>query len=228
MDDLLGRAIQNYQNGDKDASLIIHNKYGKPDIMPIEVYFRQENDLSDLEQFALSLAQGRVLEVGAGAGSLCLILQDMALEVDAIEISPLCVEVMRQRGVKSIIETDFFEYEKPDKYDTIFLLMNGLGLVGYLGELENTFRKLKNMLTPTGQIIFDSSDVAYLYDEPFPGNKYYGEIAYCYEYKGERSDWFNWLYVDFETMGDAALSSGLQIQLIQSDDSGQYLARAVL
>lgn len=228
MDDIIGRAIQDYQNGNKDAGLIIHNKYGIPDIMAVEVYFRNEKDLSDQEQFALSLAKGRVLEVGAGAGSLCLILQNMALEVDAMEISPLCVEVMHQRGIKRIIETDFFEYETADRYDTIFLLMNGIGLGGYLGELENTFHRLKKMLTPTGQIIFDSSDVAYLYKEHFPGNKYYGEIAYCYEYEGKKGDWFNWLYVDFETMCDVALSSGLQIQLIQSDESGQYLARAVL
>jgi hypothetical protein len=98
------------------------------DIMPIETLFRSFAGMPELEQKALKLAQGRTLDVGAGAGCHSLILQEKGIDVTAIDISPLSVETMRERGVMKVLQQDFFTLNT--QFDTILLLMNGIGIVG--------------------------------------------------------------------------------------------------
>lgn len=226
MDDIFGEAIWDYHLTNKNQDLIIHNYYGEPEKMPIEVYFRNEDQLSEQEEFALSLAKGNVLEIGAGAGALCSIMINRGMSVTALEISPLCVKVMKERGIENAHNVDFFLYESDLKYDTIYLMMNGLGLCETLPKLRVLFSKLATLLADGGQVLFDSSNVDYVYDK-LPLDKYYGEIDYCNEYKNRNGDWFKWLYVDFLTMEKYANELGFEVQLIMEDENAQYLARAV-
>ena len=53
----------------------IWNNYGFKEEMPIETYFREWDDFPQIEQFALSLTKGKVLDIGAGAGAHSLYLQ---------------------------------------------------------------------------------------------------------------------------------------------------------
>ena len=226
MDDLLGRAIVDYQKGKLDASLLIYNDYGEPDEMPVEVYFRDEIDFSPADSYAVNLCRGKVLEIGAGAGAVCLALQDRGLEVVGLDISPGCVQIMKERGVAHFIHADFFKWVTNDKFDTILLLMNGIGFSARLANLTMVLNKLKSLLSPGGQIFFDSSDVTYLYPLGLPTNKYYGEIDYQYGYNGTFGQWFSWLYVDFETLRSYAKACDLEVQLIMQENTGQYLIRA--
>src|SRR5579875_3682175 len=130
MSDILGQAVHAYYHQQKPHyKLWIHNRYGPKEEMPVETYFRDEDDMPDLEWLALNECRGTVLDIGAGAGSHALLLQERGFDVTAIEISPLSIEVMRQRGVKNIIEGDVFKYSE-QQYDTLLLLMNGIGLAG--------------------------------------------------------------------------------------------------
>ena len=77
-------------------------------------------------------------------------------------------------------------------------------------------------------MLFDSSDVAYLFTAAnFPLQHYYGEIDYEYEYREQHSGWFKWLYVDKQTMQKVALKAGFVMQLLFEDEHDQYLARLV-
>ena len=203
MDDIFGEAIRDYHSTRKAEHFLIHNYYGDPEVMPVEAYFRSEPHLSEQERFALSLAKGKVLEIGAGAGALSLILKDRGFDVTSIEISPLCVEVMKARGLKKVENCDFYYFSTPQKFDSIYLLMNGLGISGTLSRLRILFERMAGLLADNGQIIFDSSNVDYVY-EKLPKESYYGEIEYCNEYRGRRGEWFKWLYVDFLTMEEEA------------------------
>jgi len=227
MDDLLGKAIVDYHSGKLDASLSIYNHYGEPDEMPIEVYFRDEIDFSPADSYAVNLSQGKILEIGAGAGAVCLALQDRGLEIEGLDISPGCVQIMKERGVARIIHADFFKWVTNHKFDTILMLMNGIGFCSCLANLTMVLNKLKSLLNPGGQILFDSSDVTYLYPEGLPTNKYYGEIDYQYGYNGTFGQWFSWLYVDFKTLCTYAKTCDLEVQLIMQEETGQYLVRAV-
>lgn len=211
------------QNG--KHKLWINNTYGPKEEMPLEVYFRSEDEMPDLELMALKHCSGKVLDIGAGAGSHALILQDRGMAVTALDISGLAVTIMLQRGVKYAAEQDIFTYNR-GKFDTLLLLMNGIGLCGTIRQLRLFLQHAKTLLNKGGQLIFDSSDIAYLYEGELPDNaEYYGEISYQYVYKGQKTDWFKWLYVDEVKLKSVAVEEGWVMEVLYKDDMDQYLAR---
>lgn len=221
--DILGRALVDFYNGKADT-LWINNKYDEPEEMPIEVFFREREDITELDKAAIELCSGRVLDIGAGAGANSLVLQEK-WDVTAIELSEGACQVMRAQGVKNGIIGDVFDY-KSAEFDTLLLLMNGIGLAGSLSNLTSTLTHFKSLLAPDGQIILDSSDISYLYEElTKPKENYFGELQYQYEYKGELGEWFNWLYVDFDNLKQHAEEAGLMAECIITDEYDQYLAR---
>lgn len=221
-EDIYGLALKEYYEHQKPFYLKLHNNYGKPEKMPVEVFFREDHDLSDLEQLALDHCSGSVLDVGAGAGVHSLILQDIGLDVTAIDISASAVEVMEMSGVNKALKQDVLDL-KDQKFDTILLLMNGLGLVGKLKDLPGYLTTFKNLLNENGKIILDSSDISYLYEVP-PTDHYHGEIEYQFEYKGRKGMPFSWLYADKVILETNAKEVGLSCNVIYEDDTDQYLA----
>lgn len=228
MSDLLGEALYDYYTKKPLSKLWIHNKYGKKEEMPVKTYFRNTQQMPDLELIAMQNCAGKVLDIGAGAGSHVLALQEKGTDVTAIEISDKAVEVMKLRGVKKIVAGDFFLFQI-NRFDTLLLLMNGIGLTGDLSGLKAFLQHAKKLLQPAGQLLFDSSDVAYLYDNKIPAmDHYYGEIKYCYEYKKQKTDWFTWLYIDKKTLTKLADDEGWKTEIIFEDEYDQYLAKLVL
>ena len=225
MKDILGNAIMDYYNYERKHILWVHDHHGPKVEMPIETYFRRESQMPELELKALSLCKGTILDIGAGAGSHALVLEDREMEVTAMDISPQLVSVMEMRGVTKYIEADIFKY-KEAQFDTLLLLMNGLGLVGNMEGLRRFLKHCKTLLKPNGQLLFDSSDVAYLYEDDIPVmDEYYGEITCRYEYRKQKSDWFSWLYIDRKTLQLVADDEGWKMEFIMEDESGQYLVR---
>ncbi|MFD2146906.1 class I SAM-dependent methyltransferase [Mucilaginibacter antarcticus] len=227
MNDVLGRAIFDYHQSNTDTKLWINNKYGEPEEMPVATYFRSEDDMPDLEWMALEQCRGNVLDIGAGAGSHALLLQDWKIDVTALDISALCATVMQARGVAKAIQGDIFEFTQ-QKFDTLLMLMNGMGLAGTIEGLKELLQHLKTLLKPDGQLLFDTSDIAYLYEGNLPKQGYYGEIEYQYSYKNEKTEWFNWLYVDERTLQQIATEAGYRMEVLMDDEYGQYLTRLTL
>lgn len=227
MDKVFEKAVLDFYNGRQSEILLIHNTYGEPDEMPLDVYFRDKEDLTELETIALERCKGKVLDLGAGMGSLTLILQEKGLTIDALEISPAFCSIMFDRKVKSIIETDFLTAPEIGKYETILMMMNGFGLCGSIDKLPKLFDALNRNLTAEGQVIFDSSDLSYLYDKDLPENKYYGEMDFQYEYNGLKGSWFKWLYIDPERLKVEAAKHGFELEVLFTEDTGQYLGKLV-
>lgn len=217
-----------YHNGRDVDTLLLHNNYGVPEEMPVEVFFRDEEDMPDVELCALDICEGSVLDIGAGVGMHARILQNRGYEVTALEISKEALKIMAARGVANIIERDIFLFDGK-KYDTLLLLMNGIGIVGTIEKLEKFLDHAKTLLNPDGQILLDSSDITYLYEDiPRPEGKYFGELRYRYEYKGKVGEWFEWLYIDQTLLEEIANKKGFDCQVIFEDEDDHYLARLSL
>ncbi len=224
MADPLGQAIHDYHFRNHPGKLWIHNMYGSKEEMPVSAYFRPPSQFHELEAIAVERCVGHVLDIGAGAGAHALYLQEI-MSVTALEVSPLSCEVMRDRGVRDVVNSSINDYSGK-QFDTLLLLMNGIGLVETIQGLRTFLPKMKQLVKPAGSMIFDSSDVAYLYEGEVPaGPPYYGEIAYQYEYKKLLSNWFHWLYVDRSTLAAIAKESGWKYEFIAEDSHDQYLAR---
>ncbi len=219
--DLPGIAISDFHFKKAKTKLFVHDTFGPKVEMPISVYFREWKEMPELEKKAINLCSGKVLDIGAGAGSHALELQKTT-EVTALEISPNACEVMRDRGVKNVICEDIFKFQG-EKFDTLLLLMNGIGLCGDIVGLRKFLRHARTLLEPGGRLIFDSCDIIYMYEEtPLP-IFYYGEVQCKYEYADELTSWFKWLYIDSLMLSKIAKEEGWKSEVVATDNQFQYL-----
>ena len=229
--DPMGAAILDYQKSERVGRLRVLSSMFEEDEMPVKHLFRNLEEMPMLEQKALSLAKGKVLDVGAGAGCHALALQAQSIAVKAIDISPLSCEAMELRGVMNAECINLFDEHLETGFDTILLLMNGTGIAGKIENLPALFNRLKALLNKGGQILIDSSDIKYIYeneDGSFDINlnaAYYGEVDYQMVYKDVKGDSFDWLYVDFPLLKSIAESCGLHGELIAEGEHYDYLAR---
>ena len=242
MKDLLGKAILDFQTNNSPENLITETNISEADEMSVDYLFRSFNEMPKLEKKALQLCKGKVLDVGCGAGSHSLYLQEKGFEVTAIDISENAIKACKLRGLNDIrvqnileVSTDTSESElAKQKFDTILLLMNGTGIFGTLAETSKYLHKLKSLLNPNGQILIDSSDIIYMFDEDtdgsylVPADGYYGELTFTISYKNETEESFPWLYLDYNTLQNAAQSNGLECELILEGEHFDYLARLTL
>jgi SAM-dependent methyltransferase len=215
-------ALHDYFYKGAAKKLILHNNYGEPEEMPVSVFFREDVHLTELELYALNLCQGEILDIGAGVGVHTLELQKRLLNVTALEISPKACEIMNDRGVKIVLNTSLYDTIE-QTYDTLLLLMNGFGLSGKIVNVSSFLNTIKRLLKPQGQVIVDSSDVSYMYDEK-PVDQYFGEVEFCYEYKHIVGEWFNWLYIDPSSLIKVCKENNWDCQIVFKDKQDQYLA----
>ena len=232
MKDLFGKAILDFQTNNSPEDLITETTISEEDEMSVAYLFRDFFGMPKLEQQALLLSKGKVLDVGCGAGSHSLYLQkEKNLEVTAIDISEKAVEACRLRGISDVLKIDILEFNSIEKFDTILLLMNGTGIFGKLEHVSKYLEKLKSLLAENGQILIDSSDIIYMFDEDsedgkwISGDGYYGELEFTISYKGEKETPLPWLYMDYNTLQNAADANGLQCKLILEGEHYDYLAR---
>lgn len=228
--DPMGAAIADYFNKSRAHKLEVFSEDFDDDEIPVAQLFRGYKEMSSLEQKALKMADGKILDVGAGSGCHSLALQEMNKEVTALDISPLSCEVMEKRGVKSVINTNLFDKTFVGCYDTILMLMNGSGIIGKLENMEVFFQRMKELLSPNGKIIMDSSDLKYLFEDEDGSylidiaGDYYGEITYRMRYKNVQGEPFDWLYIDFQTLSFYASQFGFTAELIEEGEHNDYLA----
>jgi SAM-dependent methyltransferase len=232
MKDLFGKAILDYQTNNNPEDIITETSISEADEMSVAYLFRDFTEMPKLEQKALQLSKGKVLDVGCGAGSHALYLQnEVNIDVKAIDISDNAIEACKLRGVKNAQTINILDLDVSEKYDTILLLMNGTGIFGKLNQTSIYLKKLKSLLKEDGQILIDSSDIIYMFDQDedgayeINGNGYYGELTFTIQYKGETEEIFDWLYLDYNTLQNASIANGLNCELIIEGEHFDYLAR---
>ncbi|WP_028298661.1 class I SAM-dependent methyltransferase [Olivibacter sitiensis] len=228
--DIFGQALNDYYKKQGSDKLFLHSSYAdEVEIMPVDIFFRKEKDFPELEFIALALCDGKVLDIGAGAGSHSLYLQKKGFDVTAIELSEIACDIMKERGVKKVIHGNIFDYAD-EQFDTLLFLMNGIGLAQTLDGLQALLEHGKKLLRQGGQLLFDSSDINYLYTDqlPKPRDRYYGEIDFQYQYKGKRGPRFGWIYVDQATLIEIAQENGWVVQVLFEDGHDAYLVRLSL
>jgi SAM-dependent methyltransferase len=228
MKDLFGNALLDYLHGRYTEDIITSTNISDDDELPLPYLFRDFKAMPKLEQKALNLAKGSVLDVGCGAGSHSLYLQEKGLQVKGIDISKGAIKVCRQRGILNTEVKNILN--ETETFDTILLLMNGTGIFQELSQVSKYLKHLKSLLNPNGQILIDSSDIKYMYEDEDGGlwidtnANYYGELDYFLSYKGEMEAPMKWLYLDFDTMKLVCETVGLKCELILKGEHYDYLA----
>lgn len=232
--DPMGAAISDYYQHKRADRLRVFSSQFEEDEIPVGQLFRSFKQMPVLEQTALKLATGKILDVGAGSGCHALALQEAGKEVCAIDISPLSVEVMKKQGVKDVRLVNLFDEHFRETFDTILMLMNGSGIIGRIEHMPDFFMRMKQLLSPGGCILMDSSDLRYLFEEEDGSflidiaGDYYGQVDFQMQYKDVRGESFDWLYIDPQTLELYATENGFKTEIIKKGKHYDYLAKLTL
>ena len=227
--DIFGKAVNDYYDQQYTEDIVVHSSIAEDDTLPIPYLFRTFPEMPILEQKALQLCKGKTLDIGSGAGSHSLWLQEQGIDVTALDISEGCGMLSRKRTLKKTITSTILDHKEP--YDTLLMLMNGTGIFEEISKVDTYLQHLKSLLKPNGQILIDGSDIKYMYETDDGGywidihSAYHGEVVMGMSYKGQRSEDFKWLYLDFETLSYHAKKNELDCELILEGDHYDYLAR---
>lgn len=229
--DILGDALLDFHNGDYTTDIITYSSLEENDVLPLPYLFRDYEHMPELEKKALDLCKGSVLDIGCGAGSHSLYLQKKGFVVSCMDQSQGAITVCKSRGLKNASQSTLLDFDH-GRFDTLLLLMNGIGISGRLKHIDVFLNKLKSLLNEGGQILLDSSDIIYMFEDDKDGGywipedlAYYGEVSFTMKYKNQKSDEFPWLYLDFNTLQRAAMFNGLICELLFEGEHFDYLAR---
>lgn len=231
--DPFGAAIHDFFEQGLAPDIAVNTNYTEDEIIPVSYLFRKENEMPEIEKTALKLCKGSVLDIGAAAGCHALVLQEKGLDVTALDNSVLAVEVMKKRGVKEVLNADIYTFSGK-KYDTLLLLMNGTGIGGTVSGLKKLLVHLKSLLNQNGQVLIDSSDIKYLFEEEdgsmwidLNNSNYYGEMQYELSYKNHKAK-FDWLFIDSKKLQKLATEAGFRFELVKKGDHFDYLAQLTI
>jgi SAM-dependent methyltransferase len=226
--DPMGLAIFEHLQGENNQTIIVSSPEFDDDEIPVDYLFRSFKDFPANEQNAVSLAKGKTLDIGAGAGVHAIYLKEIkGLDLEAIDISPYTAEYLNGKGIKTYHQ-NIFAFEPSEKYDTILLLMNGLGIAETNEKLPQFLSKLTSLLNPKGQILIESCGLDYLFESEEEAKEHSGEIIYKMEYKGIECPYFSWLYFSFDKLESFCYKQNLKIQKVHQQKNGSFLARITL
>lgn len=220
--DPIGQAILDFAQNGKADDIIVSSDLCEDDVIETAYLFRTLKEMPAIEKVALKRCKGTTLDIGAGAGVHALVLKNQGINVTALEPSVGAVEYMRSKDIPVIQDT--IQQITDLKFDTLLLMMNGLGLAGKLENLASFLSHLKGLLNPEGKIICDSTDIQYLYQEEDGSMwmdlnaEYYGNFKFQMKYKDHQTDWFDWLYVDYNRLCEVAEGVGLSVELLHDKD----------
>jgi len=228
----LGAALLDYHRGEHDAEIIVTSDLWEDEPTPVAAYYRPIDDpLPELDRRALECCRGRILDLGAGAGRHALELQRSGHEVIAIDLLPEAVEIMADRGVADARCGDI-EVVEGERFDTVVMLMHGLGIVGTVHGLGLLFERLPTLLGPGGTLVCDSADLAAVLREESPDlleellspKRYLGEVEFGLRYRKKEGPRYPWLFIDPETLEIIANAAGLEVEIAHRGRRGDYFA----
>ncbi|MAG30027.1 MAG: methyltransferase [Deltaproteobacteria bacterium] len=222
------------------AALLDHHRSGRPrrvratradgisfDIETAE-YFTLEGALAPLDAQAIERCRGRVLDVGAGAGRHALALEARGLPVVAIDVSPICTQLCRERGVSQAETIDVMtlaDDTRLGRFDTIFFGMQTLGVAGGVLPLGRLLERLRGSLAFGGEILADSSELRQAWEgDESDRTASRGEIVLSTRYRGWRGEPFAWLYLAEADLEAIAREAGFEMETLASVPGGEYLA----
>jgi SAM-dependent methyltransferase len=224
-------ALAAYAGGETDVELRLRSSLGENEALPVGFFFRTPDELMDFERYALELCRGRVLDLGAGAGPHTLALQSVGRRVVAVEGSADVARLLRARGASSVVHADFRYWWRPG-FDTVLMLMNGLGPVGTLAGLDRFLAHAPRCLAPGGQLLVDGAEAAPSRPSRAaeaaswpPAGEYPGEAWIELSRAGRVGRPFRELYIDPGTLARHATRAGWRLDVVFEGGDGTYLAR---
>jgi len=229
---LYGMALKDYFNGDKSAQITIIRDDDYRAVLPASGFFREAAEF-EIDRIALEHCRGKVLDIGAGTGEHVLYLQNQGYDVTAMDISADACDIMRLRGVNSVLCENIWTWNTKVTFDTLLILGRSIGFAENLEGFEKFLNLAEKILKTDGQILLNSLDVRCTDDKSnleyqkrnIKAGRYFGEIRMRFEYAGRTSEYADHLHIDPETLSRLAKKNKRAADILYSDNDGNYLVR---
>lgn len=233
--DAYGHAIRDYHDDGEGFELVERDDgWIAPSGGPA-AYFQGHDDWPERQQAAMEHVEGRVLDIGCGAGRHALYLQDQGHEVVGIDVSPNAVEVCRDRGLETVRELGIESVtELDDSFETFLMLGNNFGLVSTRESTPARLEALASVAAPGATLIAESRD-PYATDNPDhlayherneARGRLGGALRIRVRYRRYATDWFDYLLASPAEMASLVEGSPWTTATVIGDDrgDGDYVA----
>jgi len=233
-DQMVGSTRTGYGAVNRDVQIPVERDDGMIDVHPPSLYFTTYNEWPKFQQDALALAQGRVLDIGCGAGRHSLYLQDRGLDVLAIDTSPLAIDICKKRGVKKTRLMSIAGIRQSlGTFDTVLMLGNNFGLLQDRTRSARLLGRLHRITAPQAIIIAETLD-PHKTDDRFhldyhrlnkERGRLSGQVRIRVRYRKYRTPWFDYLFVSKDEMREIVEASGWRVTRFFDSGDSLYIAK---
>ncbi|MFC7176121.1 class I SAM-dependent methyltransferase [Halosegnis marinus] len=235
-EDAYGAVVRDHHAGEEPVEIIERDDGWIGVSAGAGLYFAEYEDWSGHERAGIDRAEGRVLDVGCGAGRVGLYLQDRGHEVVGIDVSPGAVEVSRDRGLdaRGLDAADARDLD--GEFDTVVMYGNNFGLVGTRATAPRILGGLAAVTSDDARILAATRD-PYATDEP-AHTEYHdfnrergrlgGALRIRTRYGRRATPWFDYLMVSPAEMREVLAPTAWELHEVVEpnalDGSGGYVA----
>lgn len=231
--DAFGHMLVANQNGAQETEIIERDDGYVNTGGGFALYFSTYEQWSPVEQQALTYVRGRVLDIGSGAGRHALYLQTQGHAVTATDVSPLAVQVCRERGVRDARLLPITRLSRSTGiYDTLTLLGGNLGLVGNTGRAHWLLRRFYHMTSAQGRIIastqnpYGTTEAAHLHYHERNRQRGHaaGQVCIRFRFRQYIGTWHDLLLMSPDELRTLVSGTGWQVTQVLGNPDGGYIA----
>ncbi|NIA16602.1 MAG: methyltransferase domain-containing protein [Nitrospiraceae bacterium] len=197
-------------------------------------YLSEYVEWPEQERACTEFVQGRVLDLGCGAGRHALHFQDRGHDVVGIDVSPKAIRVCKRRGLKHARVLSVTQVTSAlGAFDTVLMLGNNFGLVANATRARWLLRRLASITSPNARIVASSTNP---YGTKHPCHLRYharnrkrgrmpGQLRIRIRYWTYCTPWFDYLLVSPREMRGLLVGTPWrQAEVIGPNDEGRYHA----
>ena len=232
--DAFGHLLIDYQNGEQNVGIVERvDGYILADDIELLAYFAEYHQWAEHQKLAMEYVTGRVLDIGCGAGRHSLYLQKQGHDVLGTDISPLAIQLCKQRGIKNVSLVPITQLNsKLGVFNTIIMMGHNFGLVGSYKRAQWLLRRFASMTTDDGKIIAETMDPYQTEDSAHLAYHQYnrergrmgGQLRLRMRYKQYANPWFDYLFASKSELEDILVDTSWTIERYIDSDKPTYVA----
>lgn len=194
----------------------------------IASYFTPPSKWPRMEQEAMRLVRGRVLDLGCGPGRHALFLQKKGFDVVGLDASPTQVALARIRGLTNVYPGSVRQLPRGlGTFNSVLMMENNLGIAGDVPQVRRFLRDLREITRKGARLIGHSRIPGTWSEDHLPYVKQNirrgrppGLLTLRVRYKGQVGDWFDLLLIPPEEL--ARLGQETRWELVRVIWEGGY------
>jgi SAM-dependent methyltransferase len=230
--DAFGEMLRDHHDGENTYEIVERDDGWVGPSAGGDLYFSEFEEWPELERRTMEYVEGRVLDVGCGAGRHACYLREQGHDVTGIDLSPGAVEVARDRGVEDVRRVDVADVTDefdPETFDSVVMLGNNFGLAGTAERAPGILDALATVATDDATLVAQSRDPTATDDEHHrtyhefnrERGRLPGALRMRVRYGRLATPWYDYLMAAPDTMADLVSETPWELAETVEPDEGE-------